>query len=93
MIILLNYTERRRKELTIDNSDDEVEIPFTPGTSSKNKKDKREEDWTTPKSKGFSRERKHSDEGPKQAISHKLFIPEDDYYTPSRSSQSKPVSY
>ena len=41
MIILLNYTERRRKELTIDNSDDEIEIPPTPGTSSKNKKDKR----------------------------------------------------
>ena len=40
-MILLNYTERRRKELTIDNSDDEIEIPFTPGTSSKNKKDKR----------------------------------------------------
>lgn len=135
--------------MTIDNSDDEVEISSTPGRSSKHKKDKRmdlsklaykfsfaigeqcmmvhslgdsehartapksskecsrnrrfseetEEDWITPKSaKGSSRERNYSEEGavntrPTEAISHKLFIPEDDYYTPSHSSRSKPVSY
>ena len=36
-----NYTERRKKEVTVANSDDEAEISCRPGMSSKHKKDNR----------------------------------------------------
>ena len=60
------------------------------------------EDWTTTKSaKGISRQRKYSEEEgddinftrQKEAFTSRLVIPEDDYFTPRRSLQKKPVSY